>query len=203
MIGFFGFCASSFLASLGYIRTIQPWRTIGTDPAATILFSLSSISFWTFIPLVTSKFVKLLAGGLQARNGVEKKRVAAFSTAFRTALPWLWLLSMIASLSPMFILINPANSNLMFGAAACHFVVLSLVMIITSTVCFIVIPPILRDIRSVLDQLPDPRLKSIEYKINRFKMEVRNQAAVQSATAAIFGLWPYVQRYSSYEVAIA
>lgn len=195
--------ASSSLGSLGYIRSTDPLQTIGTDPSATVLFSLGSAGFWTWTPLVCYTYGELLARGLRGRNEDEKRRISNFLTALKRALPIGWVLAMIASFSPTFILINPKNPDLMYGLAACHFVVLAFALFFYTSTVFWVIPPVERDLNSALREHADSRLISVRKKIIRFKIEVRNQGIFQMISASIFGLWPYAQRFASYELPIA
>jgi hypothetical protein len=195
--------SSIFLSALGFVRTIDVTRTIGTDPAATALFTLSSICTWSFLPLLANILLKLLYGGLRARNEEEKLRIEKMITTLSTVLPVTWGLCMLASISPLFALINPADPQLMYGAAAFHFLMLAFAMVLLCVMTMKVVPPLIVDIDSVLNERPDPRLESIRWKFKRFLLEIRNQALVQSTSAGLFGCWPYLQRYSSYEVPLA
>ena len=203
LTGLCSLASSACLSSLGYVRVFEPIRAIGTDAAATLLFAFGSALFWTWTLLMVSTFVELLAKGLRARNMEEVAKVKRFVQSFRLFLPIAWVFSMFACIAPMFILVNPANAALMYGLAACHFVVLALVMAVFTFLCFRVISPLEEDLDSVLRELYDSRLASIRWKVGRLKVEVRNQGYIQAVSAGIFGLWPYAQRYSSYELAIA
>ena len=203
MIGILSLLTSASLLSLGFVRVTDPTRTIGTDPAATILFSVSSIGFWTVTPLMLSSFNNLLIGGLKGRNEDERHRIERFIRTFSRALPIGWILAMIASIAPSFILINPSEPNIMFGFAVVHFVILAINLAICWVIIHTLLRPILTDLSSALTERPDERLKTLEWKLKRFQTEVRNQALFQAISAGIFGCWPYAQRFSSYEVPIA
>lgn len=123
VLGAMAVFSSGCLAPLGFIRVTDPSRTIGTDPAVTALFAGSSVGFWSFIPVTLKSFQRVLVGGLRARNEEERRRIETFLATFSMALPIAWVFAMIASISPMFILINPANPDVMFGFANVHFVV--------------------------------------------------------------------------------
>lgn len=190
-------------AALGIVRLNDPSSTIGTSPAATILFSVGSGLFWTYVPLILTLLVQVLGRTINARNDMERNIIERLVKSFSKVSGPSWLCCMLACFCPLFMLIDPNDARLMFGFALSHYLFLTINMVASLLLTLWVIPPIIHDMRAVVETNGDPRAKMISKRLNMMKSEVRNQTVFQATSAAIFGCWLYAQRYSSYQLPIA
>ena len=199
---FIGFCslfASGFLSSLGLIRITNPFRTIGTDVTCTLMFVLGSVFFWTFLLNITEVFLVFLSSVSSIMKIEDRSRIqSAFKQFYRYKII-LWIFAPMGCIAPLFMLTDPGNPNIMFAFAAIHFLSLGFEMAFLSYLGEASLKPLIRE----LESLKQPSLNHLKEQFRKFTFQVRIQRTVQSLTAIIFGLWPYVQRYSAYELPLA
>src|SRR5262249_24867641 len=106
----------------------------------------------------------------------------------------------LGSIMPLFALIDPSNSTMMYAFACCHYLLCGAVMPIPFVINTLSIPPMLKDLK----QYPNnPKFVSVVWKLERFATECRNQMVLQLAMCLVFGIWFVAQRFSSYQLPIA
>ena len=209
-MGFLLLLSNILFSSLGVLRAANPGtRTIGTDPAATVLFGLGGSVYWTAIHVFILGFIEVVhRQALRFRQGsarilpLEQIRVAISTTC---------ALVILFSMAPLGMLTaNDASRFLVFGAM--HYVGLGSSALLLG---LLVVPYYIRKLqnevksgrRAIMENVngnTTVALDALLFKLKRFDAELRKQVFPQFAVATIFGLWPFLQVHgSSYWIPMA
>ena len=223
---FFGI-ASPLLCLLGVLRASDPTRTIGTDPACTVLFSLGAFFFWSGAEIGVLKFVILNISLLGLRRAEEERR--KYESRARVAASAFFVLISVGCLSPL-VMLAVDNAGAMQAVAAVHFESLAVAMALCAGAVRWLVGPAVQGLKYRLahaaqqhgadgvdgDKPPgspgtinhnsnnESHLRSVAWRFSFLMGEIERQGTFQALLAAIFGAWPFLtQRFTSYELPIA
>ena len=180
----------------GLTRAIDPLRTIGSDPTATVFFSIAAAAFWSATHVFIYAFLQLSIK--QARMGREED-AQKYLKHLKISLPVSNIASLVASMLPLGML-GASNALQVQQLATSHYIILALELVVTGGILTpYFVKKVVHDIKQAISKNPDKseKLVQVEAKLQRLQTELRNQMATNVLFAALMGFWPFLQVYGS------
>ena len=192
-------------AALGIVRASDPSRAIGTDAAASWLFTSYGVGFWASMVAMTARFTRVAAGvrsvapssfsalaRWQMDAGARFFASLAFVSVTGHVMPAAMLLAttpaQMAAMATTFFLANAACASLAYFLGV-----------------FSILKPLARILkeRNVAFQASDAQFEKVVRKFDRFATLGAIDVMVVTVTFVLWGVWPFLQqRCSAYLIPI-
>ena len=207
VLGSASFC---FLA-LAVIRAsapVEPGNTIGTSAVVTVLFVAGTGLFWAYMLIFTRHILAIALNQLRVQTEEAKAHANHAIAVLRYGFPVILVIIEFFSLVPIFLLAS-LNPTTWYAIIFVHYEGLAFTCVFLAIYLFpVLMRHVIRDLDAAVTRgqamgLDMAQLQTVQKKLKRVMVDVRNQALFNICFASPFGVLPGLQQIGTYWTPVA